>query len=171
MSADSIQRISFLQSLGISYPLMANPEKRRGPKPDSKPASTRRQELNRQAQSGRAQGGYNANGRSMAQQQAHGVDYDQAGIDFVLTLERPSIWQLTGSEQKVRFEWGDYAGYGMGYGFGHPRFSELKEVDFKSMSEELLPKVRCYGFGAALEEFEVRDALEARFGMEPNYLS
>lgn len=29
---------------------------------------------------------------------------------------------------------------------GHPRFSELKEVDFKSMSEELLPKVRCYGY-------------------------
>ncbi|KAB8292083.1 hypothetical protein EYC80_007828 [Monilinia laxa] len=51
---------------------------------------------------------------------------------------------------------------------GHPRFSTLKEVDFKSMSEELLPKVRCYGFGAALEEFEVRDALEARFGMDPN---
>lgn len=29
---------------------------------------------------------------------------------------------------------------------GHPRFSELKEDDFKSMSEELLPKVRCYGY-------------------------
>lgn len=29
---------------------------------------------------------------------------------------------------------------------GHPRFSELKEVDFKSMSEDLLPKVRCYGY-------------------------
>ena len=75
---------------------------------------------------------------------------------------------------------------------GHPRFFELKEVDFKNMSDELLPKVRCYGyvfsslfalynyavkdtnkhsFGAALEEFEVRDALEARFGTEPVHMS
>lgn len=30
-------------------------------------------------------GNYNADNRSTAQQQAQGVDYDQAGIDFVLT--------------------------------------------------------------------------------------
>jgi len=48
----------------------------------------------------------------------------------------------------------------------HPRLSELKEKDFKAMSEDLLPKVRCYGFGAALEDFEVRDALEALFSMD-----
>lgn len=29
---------------------------------------------------------------------------------------------------------------------GHPRFLELTDVDLKNMSEELLPKVRCYGY-------------------------
>lgn len=39
------------------------------------------------------------------------------------------------------------------------RFGELTEGDIKVMKEDLVGKVRCYGFGAVLEEFEVRDAL------------
>ncbi|EGS23663.1 uncharacterized protein CTHT_0003600 [Thermochaetoides thermophila DSM 1495] len=46
---------------------------------------------------------------------------------------------------------------------GHPRFSELREEDFVRLTEELKGKVRCYGFGAVMEEFEVRDALESIF--------
>ncbi|KAA8564746.1 hypothetical protein EYC84_011635 [Monilinia fructicola] len=195
-------------------------------------------------QMGGSHGGYNVNSRNMAQQQAQGVDYDQAGIDFVLTLERPCMdhmqflierssdgdgefftghalmascppeadmdmhpnipfghcmphnhnnaadaadggaikqktWDLSKSDLanlldlSKRLDLNGEITPVMAWGMvlGHPRFSELKEVDFKSMSEELLPKVRCYGFGAALEEFEVRDALEARFGMEPSFLS
>ena len=46
--------------------------------------------LNHQNQSPPDMGGLR-NGRSMAQQQVqHGVDYDQAGIDFVLTYANPS---------------------------------------------------------------------------------
>ncbi|QSZ33370.1 hypothetical protein DSL72_002958 [Monilinia vaccinii-corymbosi] len=186
--------------------------------------------------------------RAGAYQQAQGVDYDQAGIDFVLTyakdssggLERPCMDHMQflverssdsdgelftghalmascpperdmdmhpeipfghcmphthdgadGGPPKQK-TWdlakGDLANlldlskrlnlHGeitpvMAWGMilGHPRFLELREVDFKSMREELLPKVRCYGFGAALEEFEVRDALEASFGTEPIHLS
>jgi len=46
---------------------------------------------------------------------------------------------------------------------GHPRFSELTAEDFEKICDDLKPKVRCYGFGAVLEEFEVRDALESLF--------
>lgn len=44
--------ISFLKAFGAQRKLTRDgqPAKRRGPKPDSKPAQTRRQELNRQAQ-------------------------------------------------------------------------------------------------------------------------
>ncbi|PQE04044.1 bZIP-type transcription factor protein [Rutstroemia sp. NJR-2017a BVV2] len=191
----------------------------------------------------------NMNGRSMAQQQVQpGVDYDQAGIDFVLTLERPCMdhmqflmerssdpegeiwcghalmatcppevdmeqhpdipfghclphvnkpesqktWDLSKSDLSnlldlsKRLDLNGEITPVMAWGMvlAHPRLSELKEKDFKAMSEDLLPKVRCYGyvpltlkwlsrvvltddrFGAALEEFEVRDALQALFSTD-----
>ncbi|KAH0538852.1 hypothetical protein FGG08_004569 [Glutinoglossum americanum] len=46
---------------------------------------------------------------------------------------------------------------------GHPRFAELNDGDFEALKEELKGKIRCYGFGAVLEEFEVRDALNSVF--------
>ncbi|KAF7934021.1 uncharacterized protein EAE97_008381 [Botrytis byssoidea] len=181
---------------------------------------------------------YNGNDNSMGHQQAQGVDYDQAGIDFVLTLERPCMdhmqflversgdadgeffsghalmatcppepdmemhpdipfghclphshesdelngvapkqktWDLSKSDLanlldlSKRLDLNGEITPVMAWGMvlGHPRFLELTDIDLKSMSEELLPKVRCYGFGAALEEFEVRDALEARFVTDP----
>lgn len=42
----------------------------------------------------------------------------------------------------------------------HPQASELTIEDFWVLTQELKTKVRCYGFGAVLEEFEVRDALD-----------
>ncbi|KAF2252789.1 hypothetical protein BU26DRAFT_515236 [Trematosphaeria pertusa] len=39
------------------------------------------------------------------------------------------------------------------------KFKELSKEDVQQIKGELLAKVRCYGFGAVLEEFEVRDAL------------
>jgi hypothetical protein len=38
-------------------------------------------------------------------------------------------------------------------------FRLLNADEIAAIKGELLPKVRCYGFGAVLEEFEVRDAL------------
>ncbi|KAK4230989.1 BZIP-type transcription factor [Podospora fimiseda] len=49
----------------------------------------------------------------------------------------------------------------------HPRLSELKPQDFVELSKELRSKIRCYGFGAVMEEFEVRDALENVFSTLP----
>ncbi|CAD6451171.1 f05191d1-8dcb-41e6-9560-635c56a178fd [Sclerotinia trifoliorum] len=195
-------------------------------------------------QTGGAKGFYNGNDRSMVQQQVQSVDYDQAGIDFVLTLERPCMdhmqflverssdldgeffsghalmatcppesdmdmhphipfghcmphnrshetdgtdggppkqktWDLSKSDLanlldlSKRLDLNGEITPVMAWGMvlAHPKFLELNEEDFKSMSAELLPKVRCYGFGAALEEFEVRDALEALFGAEPVHMS
>ncbi|KAK4212985.1 AP-1-like transcription factor [Rhypophila decipiens] len=183
------------------------------------------------------------------------LDYDQSGIDFVLTLEKPCMdhmpWllernsQVGGSEPcghalmascppepfpdltpdipfgyaNVRVN-NDYHGHGHGHGGGsgtekakttttaetgqrtweltkadlatlldlsgrlnldgeitpvmawgmvlaHPRLEELSKEDFEWLAEELGSKVRCYGFGAVMEEFEVRDALENLFSTKP----
>lgn len=53
---------------------------------------------------------------------------------------------------------------------GHPRLGELNERDFVKLTEELRSKVRCYGFGAVMEEFEIRDALEAILSTKPELL-
>jgi hypothetical protein len=46
LPCDSTQQYNSIDQ----FPVDGQPPKRRGPKPDSKPALTRRQELNRQAQ-------------------------------------------------------------------------------------------------------------------------
>jgi len=175
------------------------------------------------------------NGRALNQRQAQpGVDYDQAGIDFVLTLERPCMDHMQFLVERSSEPEGDPCGHALmascppepfpennpsipfghqqtphlngtaqktwdlskpdlanlldlskrlnldgeitpvmawGMVLGHARFHELRDDDFQSMSQELLAKVRCYGFGAVLEEFEVRDALESVFytKMEPHF--
>ncbi|KAK0613009.1 hypothetical protein B0T17DRAFT_499116 [Bombardia bombarda] len=167
------------------------------------------------------------------------LDYDQAGIDFVLTLEKPCMdhmpWLLErGSEvggepcghalmascppepfpeltpdipfgysnvkvsegrgsnavEAGQRTWelskGDLATLldlskrlnldgeitpvmAWGMVLGHPRLAELKMEDFTKLTDELGSKVRCYGFGAVMEEFEVRDALESVLSMRPDY--
>jgi len=44
-----------------------------------------------------------------------------------------------------------------------PRVAQLSAADFKTIENDLLAKVKCYGFGAVLAEFEVKDALENIF--------
>ncbi|KAK0730836.1 hypothetical protein B0H67DRAFT_475740 [Lasiosphaeris hirsuta] len=51
----------------------------------------------------------------------------------------------------------------------HPRLGELRDDDFVRLAEELGTKVRCYGFGAVMEEFEVRDALENILSTKPEF--
>ncbi|KAL7275437.1 hypothetical protein RUND412_001609, partial [Rhizina undulata] len=45
----------------------------------------------------------------------------------------------------------------------HARFAELNIDDFKVLKEELVQKVKCHGFGAVVEEFEVEDCLTYMF--------
>ncbi|EHK40631.1 hypothetical protein TRIATDRAFT_301441 [Trichoderma atroviride IMI 206040] len=300
-----------------------NPPKRRGPKPDSKPALTRRQELNRQAQrthrerkeiyikaledevirlkevfstmsldkqklydenkqlkevlaqrgiqlpklssvddsgisatqamsvsaSGNSfahgsQGGFSPTGMSQSTGMSmspdnrqpspagNGVDHEQAGIDFVLTLEKPCMahmpflvdrasdadgapcghalmascppapfqeltpdtpfgskhthdhggefekqgtWELTKADLTTLLDLSKQLNLDgeitpvMAWRMvtSHYRFNELAPGDLEKLSEELLRKIRCYGFGAVMEEFELRDALENIFSGRP----
>ncbi|POR36500.1 AP-1-like transcription factor [Tolypocladium paradoxum] len=50
----------------------------------------------------------------------------------------------------------------------HPRFADFKSEDFRKLADELGRKVRCYGFGAVMEEFELRDAFESVLPCEPD---
>ncbi|GAB0132339.1 hypothetical protein EsDP_00000779 [Epichloe bromicola] len=328
-NGDSPLNLGFLKSLAEKKTTReGNPPKRRGPKPDSKPALTRRQELNRQAQrthrerkelyikaledevlrlkelfsntsqskeslitenkylktlltqhgipfprsgdhddrpspgaagassdnsaapasyasfspgsqSG-ASTGQSTNFQSMSGQQMRGasqqpskkgVDFEQAGIDFVLTLEKPCMQHLP--FLTTRSEGGDPCGHALmatcppapfsklssqtpfghshtrDYGdetnpgqgtweisradlstlldlsqkldldgeitpvmawgmiLNHPRFGDFKAEDFATIAAELGRKVRCYGFGAVVEGFELRDAFENVLPSQP----
>ncbi|KAH0278349.1 hypothetical protein KCU71_g17468, partial [Aureobasidium melanogenum] len=48
------------------------------------------------------------------------------------------------------------------------RVSQMTAHDFELVKADLAGKVRCYGFGAVLEEFEVRDALSNLFIAKEN---
>jgi len=48
----------------------------------------------------------------------------------------------------------------------HERLRELTEADVQTVKEDLSTKVRCYGFGAVLEEFELDDALTNVFAQK-----
>ncbi|PHH87857.1 hypothetical protein CDD83_8310 [Cordyceps sp. RAO-2017] len=165
--------------------------------------------------------------RNMARpSNAKGVDCEQAGIDFVLALEKPCMqhlpflldgatdadgdpcghalmascppapfatmpagtpfgkmhtrdqgdgahpgqgtWELSKSDLSTLLDLSkklDLDGeitpvMAWGMVLNHPRFAELGPEDFRRLAEELSRKVRCYGFGAVLEEFELRDAFE-----------
>jgi len=41
----------------------------------------------------------------------------------------------------------------------HPKCEEMSKEDFGRIKDDLKPKVRCYGFGAVLEDFEIKDAI------------
>jgi hypothetical protein len=51
---------------------------------------------------------------------------------------------------------------------GHPRVSDLVQDGIEGLLEELKGKVRCYGFGAVMEEFELRDAISAVLSRKPD---
>lgn len=51
----------------------------------------------------------------------------------------------------------------------HESFSQLNLNDFKSLAEELVVKVKCHGFGAVIEEFEVQDSLASLFSKKQGF--
>jgi hypothetical protein len=50
---------------------------------------------------------------------------------------------------------------------GHPHYNTLTREDIEGMIESVKNKVRCYGFGAVMEDFELRDALSSIFARHP----
>ncbi|KAK1914894.1 hypothetical protein P3342_010885 [Pyrenophora teres f. teres] len=160
-------------------------------------------------------GGQGMTLQQQAQQANHhqhnGLDYDQIGIDFVLTLERPCMDHMQFLMVRAHEADDNISGHALmatappdahitncpeeKYPHQMPdvkmpdlmklldlsnrlpldgeitpimawakiiqndNFRTLSKEDIELMKGELLAKVRCYGFGAVLEEFEVSDAL------------
>lgn len=50
---------------------------------------------------------------------------------------------------------------------GHRHYPSLTREDVLGMIEVIRNKVRCYGFGAVMEDFELRDALSSVFATKP----
>jgi hypothetical protein len=50
---------------------------------------------------------------------------------------------------------------------GHRNYSSLTRDDVLGMIDAIRSKVRCYGFGAVMEDFELRDALSSIFATKP----
>ena len=50
---------------------------------------------------------------------------------------------------------------------GHGNYRSLTRDDVVGMIDTIRNKVRCYGFGAVMESFELRDALAATFATKP----
>ncbi|OAL17503.1 hypothetical protein AYO22_11538 [Fonsecaea multimorphosa] len=50
---------------------------------------------------------------------------------------------------------------------GHRNYATLTREDVLGMIESIRSKVRCYGFGAVMEDFELRDALSSIFATKP----
>lgn len=50
---------------------------------------------------------------------------------------------------------------------GHSNYASLTRDDVVGMIDSIRNKVRCYGFGAVMEDFELRDALAAIFATKP----
>ncbi|OJD33758.1 bzip-type transcription factor [Diplodia corticola] len=143
-----------------------------------------------------------------------GMDYDQIGIDFVLTLEKPCMEHMQFLLVRAEDNEADVSGHALMQtcpphshiaqnpeekyphkmldvsqpdlmkllDLSHrlptmegeitpvmawvsiiqdPRFPELVKEDIEAVKNDLLAKVRCYGFGAVIEEFEIRDALNS----------
>lgn len=53
----------------------------------------------------------------------------------------------------------------------HPEYPSLTADDVRGMTESFKKKVRCYGFGAVMEDFELRDALYAIFASKFDYFN
>jgi len=53
----------------------------------------------------------------------------------------------------------------------HPRAIELDELDLQTIKSELKGKVACYGFGAVMEDLDLRDALAKTFAAKDSQFS
>ncbi|KAI8275979.1 hypothetical protein K4K60_008223 [Colletotrichum sp. SAR11_57] len=118
------------------------------------------------------------------QNSGRNVDFEQAGIDFVLTnvngdldsqqrtweVSKGSLSALLDLSKKLNLDGEVTPVMAWGMVLGHPRCHELRAEDFNKLTDELKDKVRCYGFGAVMEEFEVRDALENVFCSRPEMM-
>ena len=92
-----------------------------------------------------------------------------AGTGGTWTLNKGDLTTLLDLSKRLNLDGEITPVMAWGMVLAHPRLAELRPDDFARLAEELGGKVRCYGFGAVMEEFEVRDALENVFSMRPDF--
>jgi len=97
----------------------------------------------------------------------HGPNHLNGNAPKTWDLSKPDLANLLDLSKRLNLDGEITPVMAWGMVLAHPRFSELQTDDFETMCQELGGKVRCYGFGAVLEEFEVRDALESVFYTKP----
>ena len=113
----------------------------------------------------------------------HGQTHMNGEAQKTWDLSKPDLANLLDLSKRLNLDGEITPVMAWGMVLGHPRFSELRTEDFQKMCLELGGKVRCYGyvnsplipcranissFGAVLEEFEVRDALESVLYTKPD---
>jgi len=91
----------------------------------------------------------------------------QGQLEFGGTLNKAELSVLMDLSKQLNLDGEITPVMAWGMVTAHPRFHELDAADFQRLGEELLRKVRCYGFGAVMENFEVRDAIEGVLSYHP----
>ncbi|KAK3298837.1 uncharacterized protein B0H64DRAFT_439273 [Chaetomium fimeti] len=115
-------------------------------------------------------------GQAQPQAQAHTHNHnhptpgnENTGPTGTWTLNKGDLTTLLDLSKRLNLDGEITPVMAWGMVLAHPRLAELRPEDFARLAEELGGKVRCYGFGAVMEEFEVRDALENVFSMRPDF--
>ncbi|KAK0660819.1 hypothetical protein QBC41DRAFT_236398 [Cercophora samala] len=93
---------------------------------------------------------------------ANGSGHTEGGVR-TWDLAKPDLATLMDLSQKLNLDGEITPVMAWGMVVTHPGVNLLKMEDFRKLADELAGKVRCYGFGSVMEEFEVRDALENVF--------
>ncbi|KAI9841124.1 MAG: hypothetical protein M1838_003699 [Thelocarpon superellum] len=87
------------------------------------------------------------------------IPYDYDAVD----LRRPELKTLMNLSRRLQLDGEITPVMAWSAILTHERLHELTARDFATVKAELKAKVRCHGFGAVVEEFELRDALSSVF--------
>jgi len=91
----------------------------------------------------------------------HGMEVEFDPKEMMADLPKPDLVKMLQLSSKLT-KMDDQVTPVMAWAWimGHPRCGDLGESELQTIRDELRPRVNCYGFGAVLEDFEVRDVIE-----------
>ena len=81
----------------------------------------------------------------------HGKPHLDGSAQKTWDLSKPDLANLLDLSKRLNLDGEITPVMAWGMVLGHPRFSELKVDDFKTMCQDLGGKVRCYGYGCCSE--------------------
>ncbi|KAK4148531.1 eukaryotic translation initiation factor 3 subunit 7-domain-containing protein [Chaetomidium leptoderma] len=108
-------------------------------------------------------------GRGASAASATSATSAPAAVGGTWTLSKGDLTTLLDLSKRLNLDGEITPVMAWGMVLAHPRLGEMSKEDFGRLAEELGGKIRCYGFGAVMEEFEVRDALENIFSMKMDF--